>query len=155
MTYLSFINLTAIRQDFQGYKVSPNLMLYKSQFTSFFSIFLRISGSILGFYLIFMVLNYNFIFFTSNLNYLIFELFFNFDFFEIIYLTYGFFIFFLYFFIYHLFFGIRVWIITNKYNIQLFQRLLELKIYYKLGFILVYFLVFILIKILILIFFFF
>lgn len=139
--------------DLANFKISPYILLYKSQFTSFFSIFLRISGSILGFYLVYNFLNLNFIFFTNNLNYLIFELFFNFDFFEIDYLTYGFFIFFLYFFIYHLFFGLRVWIITNKYNIKLFQKLLELQIFYKFGFILFYFTVLVLIKILLLIFF--
>src|SRR3989338_700345 len=108
MKYLNFFKGIAFDMNFESILTSPYINIYKSEFTSFFSIFLRISGSILGFYIIFIILNYNFIYFTNIFYYLIFEFFLNFDFFENISLTYSFFIFFLYFFVYHLFFGLRV-----------------------------------------------
>lgn len=151
MNYSNFVKIAEINNN-EKIKISPYLFLYKSQFTSFFSIFLRVSGGLLSFYLLFFILNYNSIFFSNKLNYLIFEFFFNFDFFENLYLTYTFIIFLLYFFLYHLFFGLRVWVITNKYNIYIFQKLLELKVFYRLNFIIFYVIIFFLVQIILLFF---
>lgn len=124
MNFFKFLNLN---KNF----VSPFLFLYKSQYTSIFSIFMRVSGFIIFFYYFFLILKYiNNIFFIFNFYNIFFELFtvFNniFSFFIFIFL--------ITFILYHIIFGIRYIFTINYWNNEMFKQLLELNKFYIIGF---------------------
>ena len=127
MNLFKFINLN---RTF----ISPFLFLYKSQYTSIFSIFMRVSGFIIFLYYFFLILKYiNNIFFIFNIYNIFFDLFTvsNNILFYII------FIFMMTFILYHIIFGIRYIFSINYWNNEIFKELLNLNKFYTIGFFLI------------------
>ncbi len=112
-------------------KISPYLFLYKSQYTSIFSIFMRISGFLLFIYYYFIIIKFNNnIFFIYNIYNNLFEIFTSLN----AYFSFFIFMFIIIFVIYHSIFGIRYIFSINYWNNVIFNKLLELKTFYNFGF---------------------
>jgi len=116
---------------------TPFLFLYKSQYSSIFSIFLRISGYVLLIWSLLILLNLNEIFFTFNSLSLIFEIFTSFSY----YISYIIFFGITFFLAYHLFLGVKYIFSINIFNVEEFQSFLDIKNYYLIGYGLLIFIV--------------
>ena len=109
---------------------SPYLFLYKSQFTSIFSILMRLSGFLLFFIYLFFILFNNNIYFVFNFyNYIYDQLFFFNS-----WVSYIFYIFVIIFFTFHTFFAIRYILNLNFFNKNELKKLLNIQNFYRSAF---------------------
>ena len=114
---------------------SPFLFLYKSQYSSVLSIFLRISGFALFFYSLVFILSFNNIFFSYNFVNFFFDLLYSYS--SVLSYTIIFCI--IFFSLYHFFIGIKYILSINIWNIKEFNIFLYIKRYYAITYSLVLF----------------